>query len=257
MLKRILVILGVLFVLVLLLCGGLVYWAKSVGTARQEQFFAAVNSGKAADVLPLMHPALVAEIDEPVLQAWMNEFNQRLGKFQGLSVLDFHTEARQEKNLTLLESSGTVNFEKGKAESNLTFHDDKIVRFQVNSDEMPKEWFKGPADSGLYRQRGEEFLRFALDGQPEKAFAMMHAALQDKMPLETLRSGVGKAMAEGGKLKAVTFEREEFEGGEGKESLKLFYKIQMEKAVLSGSVVFRFIGLKGHLVAFDIKPAEK
>ncbi len=257
MATRILAILGVVFLVVLVLCGGLLFWAMSAGTAYQDKFFAAVNSGKAADVLALMHPALRAEIDEPVLQAWINEVNEKLGKCQGLSKTDFHTEAKQENNVALVESSGTVNFEKGTAKSEISFHGDQIVKFNVTSDLIAPGWFKSLPNTDLYRKQGEEFLRFALEGQPDKAFAMMHPALQTKMPLDALRPGLEKLLAETGKLQSLALEKEDFQSGAEGQSLKLFYKLGMEKGPAFGVVEYKFAGLKGHLMAFNVKPGEK
>ena len=223
----------------------------SAGTAYQDKFFAAVASGKPEDVLALMHPAMRQEIDAPVLDAWMKEVNQKLGKCQGLSKADFHTEVKYEDGVKIVESTGTVNFENGTAKSEITYRDDQIVKFNITSDALPPGWLKGLADSTLYRKRGEEFLRFALDGQPDKAFAMMHAALQKKMPLKTLKPALEGMLAKTGKLQSITYDREEFQGGKDGESLTVYYKIAMQNGPVSGRVEYQFVGLKGHILAFN------
>ena len=248
---RILTILGVFFVVAVLVVAGVLYWAMSAGTAYQDKFFAAVASGKPEDVLALMHPAMRQEIDAPVLDAWMKEVNQKLGKCQGLSKADFHTEVKYENGVKVVESTGTVDFENGTAKSEITYRDDQIVKFNVTSDAIPPGWLKSLADLTLYRKRGEEFLRFALDGQPERAFAMMHPALQKKMPLETLKPSLEGMLAKTGKLQSITYDREEFQGGKDGESLTVYYKIAMQNGPVSGRVEYQFVGLKGHILAFN------
>jgi len=257
MLTRILAILGALFIVAVVLCGGLVYWAMSMGTAYQDKFFTAINSGKSAEAMALMHPALCKEIDEPVLQAWINEVNTRLGKSKGLSKLDFHTNTKTDNGLVIVESNGTVNFEKGTAKSEITFVGDQIVKFNVVSDKIPPDWFKSLPSSELYHKRAEEFLRDALEGRPEKAFAMMHEALQANMPLEKLQPALEKMQADTGKLKSVAFEKEEFQGGDKEQWLKVYYKLGMEKGTATGFLQFRFVGLKGHITAFNVQPDTK
>jgi len=54
------------------------------------------------------------------------------------------------------ESSGKVRFEKGEATLELVFRDDQIIKFNIESERIPGDWFKsGPADTSLYRQRGD------------------------------------------------------------------------------------------------------
>jgi hypothetical protein len=82
---------------------------------------------------------------------------------------------------------------------------------------------------------------------------MMHAALQKKMPLDTLKQALESMLAQTGKLKSITCEREEFKSGEDGESLTVHFRIAMENGPVNGLVEFQFDGLKGHIIAFNAK----
>ena len=251
MLPRVAVVFFVVFAVAVFVAVAMLGWAMASGTAGEDRFFDAVATGKPEEVLALMHPALQQEIDPPVLDAWMKEINQTLGKYQALSKADFQIDIDYDNGVKVVKTKGTVHFERGDAVSDITYRDDRIVKFLVRSDALPPGWFKGVADSTLYRRRGEEFLRNALDGRPEKAFALMHAALQKKMPLATLKPALQHMAAKTGKLESIAYDREEFRGGAEGESLTVHYKIATRNGPVRGRVEFQFIGLQGHITAFN------
>lgn len=255
MLKQILLILGAAVLLMVLACAGIIFWAQRAGSARQEAFFKAVDSGDPAQVLALCDPALRDEIDAPVLAAWMNEVRTQLGEFQGLSKTNFNTSSKVTTEGSFTESKGTVNFVRGSAESELMFRNDLLVQFTITSDKLPDGWFKGPADTALYRSRGEQFLTKFLQNDTNGAFAMMHEKLQEAAPRDKLKAMSESIVSQTGPLQSITFEDEQFSTDEG-ERLTLHYRCKCEKLELTGEVVFRFVGLKGHLAAFNVNQRE-
>jgi hypothetical protein len=250
--KKTLMILGGVFLVLIVGFVGLLVWAHRAGSAHQEKFFQAVLSGDPKQVTALFHPALRDEVDEPVLAVWMKAVKDNLGAFQGLNKTDFNTSSKIEGGATIGESKGTVSFEKGQAQSELKTRDGQIVAFHVTSDKLGGDWFKGPTDTTLYRQRGKECLTYLLGDKCEDAFKMMHENLQKKVPLDQLKAMMADFTGKAGKAKTVTYQSETLEPG-GTLTLKVVYKVECEKANPTGTVEFQFDGLKGHLVAFNLK----
>jgi hypothetical protein len=237
------------------LFAGLLVWAQGSGAKHQERFFAAVETGDARKVMTLFHPALQEAVDEPVLAAWIDRVRADLGSFEGLSAANFSTSTEMRSGAVFTESKGTVRFERGTAESKLVFADGKLVEFSVESPQIPSGWFQGPKSSGLYRQRGEEFLRLFLAGDADAAFAAMHPALQKAVPHEQLKEMIARVTSNAGQLKSVDFQTERLDAGE-LPTLRIFYAIECEDTQLSGEVDFQFEGMQGSILAFDIKPVS-
>lgn len=253
---RLLKILGIVFLVVIVLFAGLLFWAQTSGAALQEEFFQAVGSGKSDQVLALCDPALREQIDEPVLVAWIAAVNDRLGPYQGLRKTDFDTSSKLVDGATLTESKGTVDFQKGSARSELFFRDGLLVKFSVESDQLRDKWFQGPASNDLYRERGKQFLTHLAAGEADKARAMMHEALQEAMPLDKLQASLAALREKTGALKSIAWVKDEFEDKDG-QRLKVFYRAEFEKRPMAGDVQFRFVGLKGHILAFDLAEPDK
>jgi len=248
--KKVLIVLGIVFLAVIAGVAALLIWAGASGSAIQEQFFTAVLSGDPGQVTAMFHPALKEEVDEPVLAAWMVAAKKNLGSYQGLSKTDFNTSTKYEGGQKITESSGTVNFEKGQAHTELAFRDGKLVKFSVKSDKLPDDWFAGPTGTELYRERGKEFLTLFMSNKPDAAFNMMHPALKAKMPLDKLTKLVADNCSKAGKLRAVTYQSEKYDPKE--QVLEVHYALECENASVVPLVKFEFVGLKGHLVAFNL-----
>ena len=217
----------------------------------QKRFFKAILSGNPGKVTAMCHPALRDEIDEPVLAAWMAEVKDKLGAFKGLRKTNFSTSTKIENGVKVTESKGMVDFEKGSAESELKYYDGKLIKFNIKSDQLKTDAFPGPTSTDLYRERGKEFLTLFLANKPDETFAMMHSALQKKVPLEKLKTMMAGVTGKAGPTKAITWQSEKLEPGEPL-TLKLLYNVECEKAKTVASVEFQFIGFKGHLLAFNL-----
>ncbi len=251
MFKKVILIVGAVLLGGVAIFAGVLFWAQRSGSQMQESFFTAVTSGDVKQLETLMDPALREQIDPPVLEAWMNEVRGSLGRYRGLSKTNFSTETRYEGGAWISQSQGEVHFERGTAQSELVFRDNQLIKFSVRSDEIGDDWFQGPADSKLYRERGQEFLTHFLLGESDRAFEMMHEALQREMPREKLRALVDDVTAKAGKLQSIAYAEERFDTSQG-QRLKIYYQVQCEHARTTARVDIQFAGLQGHLVAFDL-----
>jgi hypothetical protein len=248
--KKILVVLGIVFVVIIVGVGSILIYGGAAGSAMQEQFFTAVLSGDPGQLTAMFHPALTKEVDDRDLAAWMAVIKKNLGGYQGLSKTDFNTSVNYEDGQKITESKGTVNFERGQAHAELVFSDGKLVRFFVTSDKLPEDWFTGPLETELYRERGKEFLTCVMSNQADAAFSMMHPALKEKMPLDKLTNLVAEACAKAGNLRTVTYQLENYDPKA--KTLEVRYLLECEHASVRTFVKFEFVGLKGHLVAFRL-----
>jgi hypothetical protein len=235
---------------------GMLVMAQTAGGDVQESFFKAVLSGDPKQVTALFDPAMNKEVDEPVLAQWMAAVKDNLGEFKGLSKTAFNTSVEYKNGAKIAKSSGTVNFEKGDATSELAFKDGKLIEFDVKSDKIPKTWFKGIAagPTQLYQDRGKQFLTLFLSDKPDDAFAMMHENLQKVMPLEKLKALMADAAGKAGAVKSIQYLSEQVDPA-GK--LKILYKVECQKTTTTASVKFEQAGLKCHLVAFNINEKEE
>lgn len=252
--KKVLIILGIVFLVVIAGFVAILVWAHAAGSAKQEGFFEAVGSGDPAKVLELFHPALREEVDEPVLAAWMRAFNEDLGEFKGLSSSGFSTSTKTTGAGTVTESEGTVNFEKGAAQSKLVFLDGKITEFNVESEALSTDWFAdGPADTTLYEDRGEEMLRRFLTGDAAGAHAMFHESYQEHFTLAEVEEQVASAVPALGALASIKATSDEFTQSGTAQRLTVFYDVTCANEEAQASVTFRFVGLKGHIVEFKMR----
>lgn len=253
--KKVLLVLGVVFLVLIVGVVGLMVWAQRSGSATQEVFFKAVASGDAKQVTALFHPALLEQVDEPVMAAWMASVKTRLGNYIGLSKTDFSTSMKYDNGAKIVESKGTVNFEKGTATSEITLRDDRIVAWNVVSDKITPDWFRGPASTELYQRKGREFLQKALTGEFQAAFEMEHESLQQALPLENFKAALESVSRSGGAVKTIEYESSTVAGKSPKLTLRLVYRVDLEKGTVPASVEFQFVGLKGHMTAFAV-PAD-
>ncbi|HWA98735.1 MAG TPA: hypothetical protein VG713_09595 [Pirellulales bacterium] len=256
MFKKILLFLGAVFLLFVVGCISLIFWAQRSGAHLQDRFFAAVDSGDPEQVLVLCAPELRAEIDDPVLDAWLAEVHDKLGKYQGLSKSDFETHANVTSKGSLKESKGTVHFEHGDATSDLETRDGLLTFFSVKSDKIPEDWFHGPSETTIYRERAERFIRLFFDRDVSGAAAMMHEDLRRELPDDKLKSMIDDVAGKAGAIQSVTYQNETFTADRG-QLLTLKYQMVCEQAALTASIEFRFIGMKGHLWGFDFKSTDE
>jgi hypothetical protein len=250
--KTFLMILGVLFLILVAGVVAIFVWAGTSGENTQEAFFKAVGSGDTQQVMAMFHPSLRDEVDAPVLAAWMEAFNARLGAFEGLSKTDFNHSSEYVNGVKVVKSSGTVRFAKGEAKSELVLQDDKVIGFDVSSPALESGWFRGPADIDMYKQNGRQFLQFFLDADIDKAYAMVHPALQEAVPHDQFEAMVAKVTGSAGPVQSIEYKKHTLETNGDKTVLRIFYNVECSNSSTVAAVEFQFQGLKGHLTAFDL-----
>lgn len=245
---------GVVFLGFILLCAGAAYWLLKPARNVQQRFFAALDSGDSGKLMKLFDPGLREQVDEPILGAWMAVVSGHLGPFKEIINEESETSTQVRDGVEMLVSRATIRFEKGTAKSELVSHDDKIVKFSVKSESIPPDWLKGPRGTKLYRERGRQFLTHLLGTDCQAAYAMMHSALQEALPLSKLQAMVD-ANASAGKLQSVAYASERLLPGERADDgpeLEIFYDVRCQNAHGTAAVSFRFSGMKGHILAFDL-----
>jgi hypothetical protein len=199
----------------------------------------------------LMRPELLVEIDEPVFLAWMSAFNERLGQVQSIK----HTglELKQTENGSMRTTTATVTFEKGTASSSLTALEGKLIAFNVTSDELGTDWFKGPASTELYQELGRNFIERFLKGQTDDAYAMCHEALQEVIDRDSFQQMIDIVRNEDGALKSVTYKDSRMDITEDGQNLLLNFDLVTEKGTGTCEIKVQFVGLKGHLLGFEFE----
>jgi hypothetical protein len=253
--KKALLIGGIVAAVLLAGCAGVVgvfIWLFRSGAASQDRFFTAVDSGDVQQLTALFHPALRQEVDEPVLAAWVTAVRKNLGKYQGLSPTDFHTNISVQNGAKTVEGKGTVRFEKGTAQAEIRYQDDQIVQFKVESPQLPADWFAGPEGTELYRKRGEKYLEHLLGDQLDAAYQMEHEALRQAMPRDRLARQMEELHQKAGKFVSVSYKSEHFVAKPNHQVLSVYYTAKCEKVEAPAKVDFQFVGLKGHIIAFAV-----
>ncbi len=135
--KKVLMILGIVFLVVVVGIVALLMFAQSSGSQHQEDFFAALYAGDTAKLTGMMHPELQKLVDAPVLAVLAQSMKENLGAFKGLSKTNFNTSSSYENGVKKVESSGEVLFEKGTATSELVYMNDLLTSFNVKSPKLP------------------------------------------------------------------------------------------------------------------------
>jgi len=249
--KKVIFALASAFLVMLLLCGGGLFFAYRAGASIQTEFFTAVDSADPQQALNLMHPGLRNEIDPPVFAAWMNEVQTKLGGYEGISATEFSTSTRYENGQRVTECKGKVLFEHGTAKSELVYHDGQLTRFLIESPQISDRWFQGPEDTSIYQEHGHRFLTAFYNEEPDLAFDLMHTALKEAMPKAKLNELTAKLSEALGPLQSIDYKKDEFITGDD-EALIVYFEVIGENTSTTASTKFQFIGMKGHLTAFNM-----
>jgi hypothetical protein len=214
-----------------------------------------VGTGDPQKVLVLCDPALTDELDAPVLKMWMDGLNRQLGAYKGLSKANFNTSSNTDNGVKTVVSEGTALFEKGEATAKFRSVDGKLVAFEVTSDKLqPGDWFAKPPLE-FYRDKGEKLITLLLTGKEAQARTMMHPALQEQYPLMKAQADAKKIQAAIGPIQSVKLDTEEFTGGDSP-MLIVRGTVTGQKGVFSAMVKYRFIGMKGHIIAWSANPMK-
>ena len=256
MLKKILMALGVVLVAIVAVFVGMLFWAHRAGTALEEKFFAALKSGQPDQLIAMMNPALQAEVDPPVLAAWMKMVHDTLGGEKGPSGSDFSNSAHYGSGGTRIESRGTVEFEKGTAQVDLVSVDDQLVRMSLQSPQFQADWFKGSASTEPYRKRGQEFLEDLFQKKYDAAFALLDTEAKKEMSADRLEALAAGVTAKMGPLKSVDYKSESSNSAKGYALVEV-YHVTYDKGEADSAVEFRFSNLAGRISAYKPDIAKK
>lgn len=250
---KVLKILGIVFLVVIVGFVALLIWAQQTGSKHQEKFYQAVVSGDVDKVVAQLDPRLAAMVDKPVLAAWAKAVKEGLGDFKGLSKSNFNTKSSSKDGVSVLETEGTVLFEKGEGRSTILLGDDKVVRFFLDSDQVTLDFLKDPAIAELCKARGQEFLTSFLTGKADETFELMHAVLQNQLPLEKLSTMIANVTGKVGALKSVAFDSLKYAHPKGESfTLLLYYKVECANDSTTARVTFQFKDMAVHLNSFDL-----
>jgi len=247
---KLLKILGIVFVVIVLGFVGLMIWSHEKGEAVQEDFFTAVLSGEPAKVKALFHPELAAQVDDPVLAAWMGAVKTHLGAFHGLAASNFNTSMKKVNGREEVLSAGTIKFDKGEAKSKLRLVDGKIVAWEVTSEALPANWMTHLDDTALYEQRAKTFLTTILTGDAPAALALMHEKLRAKFDATTFAQGMQRLQARFGAIQSMDVRERTFDAGPPQQ-LRLRVEVTCAKEKAIGLVRFVFQGMTAHVVGFE------
>ena len=221
----------------------------------QTPVFKAISDEDADRFLALCDPRLRDAIDPPVLRSWMTAMNDALGecRFEPAGSFSFNIEKKPGE--TTIKSSGGMQFANGNATSDLVFLNDKIIDFKIDTDRLAKDWFNGPAESDFYLKRSEVVIRTLLERRLDQLKPMMHPALLEAASDETLNHICDLGDDWVGNVTSIIATNADFQRNENEE-LIVSLKVDGDAGVIDATVTFTFDGLKGHLTAFNIQPAE-
>lgn len=237
------------FLLLVVGCGALLFFAHKAGSNVQEDFYTAVLAGDVAKVKAQFHPELAQKIDDPVLAAWMAAVKQNLGAFKGMSASNFNTSFKQTSGGKQVTSEGIAEFEKGEAESKLELVDDKIVAWEVKSKSLPANWFSSLEDASFYDRKARAFLGAVLTGDASTSWKLMHPNLQEKLK-ETGWPEAVKRLQEHYEGKSLALDHHDFKPSLPQEVVLFYGVVGTEGAPIT--VRFQRGGMALHLLGFKI-----
>ncbi len=134
------IVFGLMFLATLVIVGHLMWTAEPPAGVLLERFFTAVESGRPDEVLALCDPALQAQIDQPVLAAWLDALKQNLGALQTVAEQEpEHSEPAVNPPAGRLVC-GTARFERGSVHAELHYENGRLTDLAVRCDELPPNW---------------------------------------------------------------------------------------------------------------------
>jgi hypothetical protein len=251
---KVLKILGVVFLVGVLGFAALLYFAHQKGASVQAEFYKAVLSGDVTKVEAKFAPSLRKEVDEPVLAAWMAAVKERLGAYKGLSGKKFSTAMSHKDGVDRVDSTGTVNFEHGEAQSDLVLIGGKIAGFHVRAKAWPENWMTRLDDRSVYERRAETFLQKLLAGDAAAALEMMHPNLRRKFEGRDFASGLVALHRRFGDKPELKLVSSEFNPGTPPE-VRVHHTLQSGSERVKTLVRYELEGMRFRLIGFAV-PAK-
>jgi hypothetical protein len=215
-----------------------------------QEFFAAVASREPARLTAMMSPALAGEVDKPVLEAWMQAINERLGAVTAITTTDSPAPTMDGGATS---TTARVRFERGTATSTLYVSDGRLQAFSVNSPDLGDDWFSGPTSTGLYERQGEDLIRSVLTNDADGACERMHRSIAETIGRDGLSEMVAHIARQWGPPESVTFAQSRLDLSPESQRLILTYNVACRRASGTCEVQIQFLGMKGHLMGFDFR----
>ena len=216
-------------------------------TPQETEFYQSLGRGDADAAYDLMHPALQELVDRPVLEAWAKAIQESLGGYLMTNRLVTSGTQKLTGVETNLESE--VVFERGKATASMRFFDQKMVAFQLESDQLG-DWFQGPSRIDLYTRRSETFIRAFLNQDTQAVRSLMHPALREaaEAKLDTMIQNIA---ANAGAPETIKLRSHRLSLEATRQVLVLVFELQCDRANGQCEIEIQFVGMQGHLIGFD------
>ncbi len=242
--------LGGLGLVALLLVSGFIVW-KAMGPSldgpNPEAFFQALNAGDVAALEQMMSPSLRAQMDPVILAALVKEVREVLGTYVGPGPGGFEirrTVSAGEEHFTKFK--GIARFSRGEAPCLLSYRENELLSFDIQSDEVMNRTFRQPEVLDDFQAQGRRFLELALSGSADEAYALCHEKLQAEVSKEQFQEAVRQALAAHGAFRSaspVTLRNEVSTTGR----YKMIYDIFYEKDSMTAEVDFFFDGTRSRV----------
>ncbi|MBI85875.1 MAG: hypothetical protein CMJ81_21985 [Planctomycetaceae bacterium] len=237
------------------LCIALLALSTTIGQAAavsslENRFYQSIGRGDVDTFYRMLHPALRAEVDRPVVKAWLEVVQARLGRCQ--SIEPVASSRTQQLTGVRWEGSSKITFAKGVADGSLSSFNGQVLSFQVQSEKMV-DWFQGPKKIEVYTARAAAFMTAFLDTELTPAWELIHPALQDVVGKEGLKRMMARVVDNGGPLQHLQLKSHRFSLEGGNPTLFLLYDVECERANGTCQLEFQFVDMKGHLLGFDFQ----
>ena len=220
----------------------------------EERFVRAVATKEPAAVLKMLDLRIRDDVDEPVLAAWMSVIRQRLGTLEDVELLGTEVIEGDDPAEWLTRSRCRAEFRDGLADVTLEMQGGNIVGFAIESPLIPEDWFQGPQNTDFYRQRGRDLLTYIVTDFPGRAYPLLGEGFKRTISVEDLGAATATEPITRGELESITYASESFGRSGGGVYLTIYYDLVYEKGTSRGSVRYRFVDMKSHIVKFDPGP---
>lgn len=220
---------------------------------RHQAFFEAIDAGDVERMFSTFEPSLQAEVDPPVLAAWMKSARSQLGRFKNYRTTQFVSSTDNLGSQT--EAQMIAEFQNGSATAYLVFRDKRLFRFRVESAQIASNWLSASLTTEVYRDRGQKFIRHILSNDADSAFEMMSPELQADNPLEDSKPKISQLAAAVGNNPSIVYQSETWDRGET--TLAINYLVINEKSRRIANVEFEFSGLKSGIGYFHIENSDQ
>jgi len=194
------------------------------------------------------------QVDEPVLAAWISAIRRHLGPLEDFERINTEIIEGDDPETWLVRSRGRAEFRDGLADVTLELQGGNIVGFAIESPMIPEDWFQGPQDTDFYRRRGRDLLTYVVTDFPGRAYPLLGDGFKRTVTVDDLGAATATEPITRGQLESITYASESFGRLGGGVYLTIYYDLVCEKGTSRGSVRYRFVDMKSHIVKFDPGP---